>query len=72
MRGREYEQNIQPEYLRKIEQAYFTFFRQQNDYPCVVIDIGDMDFMHDEISYGNLVETIINGSYENGMNTVVF
>ncbi len=71
-RGRSYEQQITPEYLKQIETAYFSFFKQQNDYPCVVIDVADTDFLSNPADYEKLVDIIFKNDYKTGMNTIVF
>ena len=48
-RGRDYEQSIDADYLRKIREGYFTFFSQQNDFPVLIIDTSKIDFVkHNE------------------------
>jgi deoxyadenosine/deoxycytidine kinase len=44
-RGREYEQSIDADYLKKIREGYFTFFSQQNDFPVLIIDTSKIDFV---------------------------
>ncbi len=44
-RGREYEQSINAEYLRKIREGYFTFFTQQDDFPVLIVDTSAIDFV---------------------------
>lgn len=44
-RGRPYEQNIQFEYLDKIQKGYLEFLRQQTDLRVIVIDTNDLDFV---------------------------
>lgn len=55
-RGREYEQNITVDYLSKIQQAYFDFFKKQNPFPIVIINLENVTFWNDEASYKKLVE----------------
>jgi deoxyadenosine/deoxycytidine kinase len=43
-RGREYEQNIQPEYLEKIQKVYISYLHQQSDFPILIIDNTKADF----------------------------
>jgi deoxyadenosine/deoxycytidine kinase len=50
-RGREYEQSIDTDYLRKIREGYFTFFSQQNDFPVLIIDTSAIDFVANETHY---------------------
>jgi deoxyadenosine/deoxycytidine kinase len=44
-RGREYEKSITEAYLRKIQESYFTFFRQNPGNRYLVIDINNLDFV---------------------------
>ena len=43
-RGRSYEQKMDPEYLQRIQQAYFDYFRTVSDIPIVVLDVQNIDF----------------------------
>lgn len=47
-RGRAYEQNIQADYLNKINQTYFDFFKQINDYPILIINTANRPFLAPE------------------------
>lgn len=44
-RGRPYEQNIQFDYLEKIQKGYLEFLRQQEDLRVLVIDTNGLDFV---------------------------
>lgn len=44
-RGREYEQNIDLAYLKKIREGYFSFFTQQNQFPVLIVDTTNIDFV---------------------------
>jgi deoxyadenosine/deoxycytidine kinase len=44
-RGRPYEQNIQFDYLEKIQKGYLEFLRQQPDLRVVVVDTNGLDFV---------------------------
>lgn len=44
-RGRDYEQSIDAEYLKKIREGYFTFFSQQSDFPVLIVDTSKIDFV---------------------------
>jgi len=44
-RGRDYEQSITSDYLKKIREGYFTFFSQQNDFPVLIVDTSGIDFV---------------------------
>jgi deoxyadenosine/deoxycytidine kinase len=70
-RGRTYEQNITPEYLRKIQESYFSFFRQNPDNKYLVIDVNNVDFVADESQYNRLTEVIFLKQYSSGLNKVI-
>jgi deoxyguanosine kinase len=44
-RGRPYEQNIQFDYLERIQKGYLEFLRQQTDLRVLVIDTNGLDFV---------------------------
>lgn len=54
-RGREYEQNISDQYLAQIEERYFHYFKQQSDYPVLIIDVTKVDFIQSSMVYHQLV-----------------
>ena len=57
-RGRDYEQSITPEYLKKIREGYFKFFSQQSDFPVLVIDTSNIDFVASREHYNMLRDLI--------------
>jgi deoxyguanosine kinase len=69
-RGRDYEQNIKDEYLQKLEEGYWNFFRQQQQLRIVVIDTNEVDFMKNGQHYEQILE-VINKSYEYGLHRVI-
>lgn len=70
-RGREYEQSITAEYLQKIQDSYFSFFRQNPDNKYLIIDVNNMDFVTDEEHYKKILETIFSRNHNQGINTVI-
>ncbi len=70
-RGRNYEKSITKEYLQKIQESYFTFFRQNPDNKFLVIDIENIDFVANENHYSKIVDTIFFDDYPAGMNMVI-
>ena len=58
-RGREYEQNILPDYLKKIQEGYFDYIRQQTDKRILVIDTNGIDFVKNEHEYKEIVSLIM-------------
>jgi deoxyguanosine kinase len=67
-RGRNYELSITSDYLQKIQDSYFTFFRQNNENKYLVIDINNIDFVTNESQYNQIIETIFGSDYTNGLN----
>jgi deoxyguanosine kinase len=55
-RGRTYESNISAEYLSKIQQSYFRYFKQVNDFPIVVVDTGQLDFVKNQDDFQILMD----------------
>lgn len=55
-RGREYEQNIQRDYLIKINQSYLNFMKSQLNLNVKIIDISEMDFVQNRSDYVRLLE----------------
>ena len=70
-RARNYEKSITKEYLQKIQESYFTFFRQNPDNKFLVIDIENIDFVANESHYKKIVDTIFYDDYPAGMNMVI-
>lgn len=59
-RGRPYEQNIQPEYLDRINKGYLNFINTNTQLNSVVIDVTDLDFENNAADY-ETVKIMMNG-----------
>lgn len=70
-RGRLYERSITAEYLKKIEESYFSFFKQNPENKYLIIDITGIDFISDENSYRKLLDSIFLNDYPEGMNMLI-
>ncbi len=70
-RGRSYEQNIQPGYLEKIQNGYFTFFKQNLTFPILVIDTTGIDFVNNYQHYRLIKEAVFNSDYKLGINRLI-
>ena len=68
-RGRVYEQNIQFEYLDKIQQGYLDFLRQQHKMRILIIDTNKLDFVNLRDDYNKVLE-VITGIYEPGVHRI--
>ncbi|MCK5170038.1 MAG: deoxynucleoside kinase, partial [Bacteroidales bacterium] len=69
-RGRDYEQGISAEYLSKLQDGYFDFFKQQNDISYLVIDTSNMDFVGSYEDYSKIKDLIFNNKYEKGITRI--
>lgn len=70
-RGRNYEQNIEPAYLEKIQKGYFHFFKQTTTFPILIVDINNIDFVNNPEHYKLLKEAIFNSDYKLGINRLI-
>lgn len=57
-RGRDYEQNIQPEYLVEINKSYLSFIKSQTNMKVQIIDISEKDFVNNRKDYLALLDEI--------------
>ncbi|WP_034061262.1 2-amino-4-hydroxy-6-hydroxymethyldihydropteridine diphosphokinase [Lacinutrix jangbogonensis] len=57
-RGRDYEQNIDDEYLEKINSGYLSFLKNQTDLNVKIIDISDRDFVKNREDYLFILDAI--------------
>jgi len=57
-RGRDYEQNIEPEYLEKIHAGYSTFIKSEEGLNTLVIDVSDLDFVNNSDDYRSVINQI--------------
>ena len=67
MRGRDYEQSIEISYLRTIKEGYFDFFSQQTDFPVLIIDTSNVDFVKNSAHYQLIKDIIFAKRYPNGI-----
>ena len=71
LRGRSYETNISKDYLEKIAQGYFSYFRQQNDIPILVIDTNGIDFINRPGDFEKIDIAIFKKQYQKGINRIL-
>lgn len=65
-RGREYEENIRLDYLKRLNQYYDKWIENYKDGPLLVVDIEDLDFTEGEDDLAEVVRRIdaeINGLF---------
>lgn len=71
LRGRPYEQEIQDEYLDKIQKGYFEFIKQQEKMRILVLDTNNIDFAHNNDDYLKVIE-VIDKEYDFGIHRIIF
>lgn len=59
-RGRKYEQSIEADYLKKINQGYLEFIKNQHDNRIKVLDISELDFVKNRKDYLTVLKQIVN------------
>lgn len=70
MRGRSYEQNIENEYLEKIQSGYLDFIRQQQKMRILMLDINNVDFVKNKEDYKRII-SLIDQDYDFGIHRVI-
>lgn len=57
-RGREYEQNIEPQYLEQIHKGYISFIKSREELNPLVIDVSQLDFVNNDEDYRSIINQI--------------
>ena len=57
-RGRTYEQNIESDYLKKINTGYKNFINTQNGLNLLTIDVSELDFVNNKTDYAFIIDKI--------------
>ena len=57
-RDRSYEREITKDYLLKIQEKYLDFFKKQKDFPVLIIDVTDSNFVQNDEKYQKILATI--------------
>ena len=71
IRGRSYETYITKEYLEKIAQGYFSFFKQQNEIPILIVDTNELDFVNKSEDYEKIASSIFEKQYIKGITRIL-
>lgn len=58
-RGRDYEQDIQPEYLENINKGYVEFIKSQPHLNVIIIDVSELDFVKNRKDYLSIIQQIV-------------
>ncbi len=65
-RGRDYEKNIKPEYLHKIQNAYLDYFKSQENSRIVLLNTSGLNFVDFKKDYEYVAE-ILNTEFDTGL-----
>jgi deoxyadenosine/deoxycytidine kinase len=57
-RDRSYEREITKDYLLKIQEKYLDFFKKQKEFPVLIIDVTDSDFVQNDEKYQKILAAI--------------
>ena len=66
-RGRDYERHIQANYLKQVEEAYFSYFKEVDSFPVVVVDVANYNLLDDAVVQ-TLFHQLISTNFKNGLN----
>jgi deoxyguanosine kinase len=69
-RGRSYEQNMEKEYLVKIQSGYLDFIKSQQNMRILIIDTNNIDFVNNIKDYNLIKDTILNKEYDTGVTRI--
>ena len=69
-RGREYENNIQSEYLKKLNDTYLDYISKRTEFPVILIDVTNLDFKNNSKHF-ELIKNIIFQDHENGVTKII-
>ncbi len=70
-RGRPYEQEIQDDYLARIQDGYLEFIRQQKDMRILILDTNALDFVNRSEDYEKVLEHL-HEDYPIGVHRITF
>lgn len=69
IRGRSYEQNIQAEYLEKLQGAYLQYFKSITNQTILIVDASTIDFVNKPTDYEKLKD-LLQQEYTKGVHYV--
>ena len=65
-RGRDYENNIQSDYLKKLNDTYLDYINKRSEFPVILIDVTNLDFKNNSKHF-KLIKNIIFQEHDNGV-----
>ncbi len=63
-RGRHYESNMDPDYLRQIETGYLNYMNTLQPGKSLVIPVSDLDFVNNQADYDGVLDKIIHAAHK--------
>jgi len=69
-RGREYEKEIQADYLQSIQDNYLTFFKQRAQFPILIVESNALDFVNCVADYEK-IKRLFQQEYETGVHRII-
>ena len=69
-RGRDYEQNISPDYLTDIQASYMNYLRHVTSFPVVIVDTHELDFVKNPADY-EFLKSLLDRDFPKGLTTVI-
>lgn len=67
-RGRLYEQQIELEYIKKIQDGYLDYFKTITDIPVCIINSQDLDFVINKNDFNQIFNSIFEKTHQKGIN----
>jgi len=58
IRGREYEMEIEENYLNEIQESYFNYLRQEKELRILILEVGDANFLESKEIYKAITKEI--------------
>ena len=71
-RGRDYEKTITPAYLERIQEGYFSFFKQYPEYSFLIIDTSNLNFVKNPEDYEKIKAAVFGERHEKGIKRLSF
>ncbi len=69
-RARQYEQNIEEQYLKNLQNSYFEYFKTVTKFPVIVIETTMLDFVNNPIHFNKIVEIITKNGHKPGLQII--
>lgn len=70
IRGRGYEQDISPEYLKKIQDGYFEYMKSRKNLKIIIVDAENLDFVNKKADYLFVKSIIFEKQYDFGITRI--